>query len=84
MIVRFETGMTASSFAAARAQFASHGESTSDLRGLGNEAYSSSFGSGQYQTNTVVVRKGGTELLVTGPATPAQIQTLAGEILASV
>ena len=84
VIVRFETGMTQSSFTTARSQFDQHGEPTSTVSGIGDAASSSSTGTGQYQSNTIVVLKGSTELLVTAPASLSQVESLAQEILAKL
>ncbi|HZU80985.1 MAG TPA: hypothetical protein VE991_13790 [Acidimicrobiales bacterium] len=81
VIVRFQTGMTQSSFTSDRSQFDQHGEPTQSVSGIGDAAYSSSIGSGQYTNNTLVVLKGSTELLVTAPASLAQVQALAQQIL---
>jgi hypothetical protein len=81
VIVRFETAMTPASFAAARTQFDQNGEASTTVSGFGDAAYSSTLGSGQYANTTLVVLKGSTGLLVTGPASLAQIQALEQQIL---
>ncbi|MHB8680979.1 MAG: hypothetical protein ACYDA2_02645 [Acidimicrobiales bacterium] len=84
VIVRFQTGMSMSDFATARAQFDQHGETTTSVSGLGDAAYSSSAGTGQYQQNTIVVLKGSTELLITAPASLDQVEALARQVLPSI
>jgi hypothetical protein len=84
VIVRFETGMTQAGFATAKAGFGQHGEPTTDVNGLGDAAYSSTLGAAQFQQNTIVVLKGSTELLISAPATLAQVEALANQILPSI
>jgi hypothetical protein len=84
VIVRFQTGMNAASFAAARKQFDAHGEKTVAVKGFGPNAYSSTLGKGAYAVNTLVVLKGSTELLVTGPASLPKVEALAKKVLAKV
>ncbi len=64
VLVRYQTGTSADYFAQARAGFESHGEKTADVAGVGDQAYSSLLGS----VSTLVARKGGTEVLITAPA----------------
>lgn len=84
VIIRFQTGENASTFAAGKAGFAKNGETTTDVSGLGDAAYSSSVGSGQFQTNTIVVLEGSIELLVTAPVTQEDVNALARQILLSI
>lgn len=84
VIVRFQTGENASTFAAGKAAFAKNGETTTDVSGVGDAAYSSSVGAGQFQTNTIVVLEGSLELLVTAPVTQEDVNALARQILLSV
>ena len=84
VIVRFDTDSSASKFAEAKAGFGSHGETAVTASGFGDEAYTSSLGAGNYTTSTIVARKGSTELLITGPATIAQVEALATQVLAKL
>ena len=84
VIIRFQTGETSASFQAAKAGFAQNGEPTTDVSGLGDAAYSSTVGSGQFQTNTIVVLKGSIELLVTAPVMQEDVNALARQILLSI
>jgi hypothetical protein len=84
VIVRFQTGMTAKTFAADRKQFEAHGEKTKTVTGIGSSAYSSTLGSGSFAVNTLVVLKGSTEVLVTGPASLAKVTALMKKVLAKV
>ena len=81
VIVRFDTASSAAKFAEARAGFGSHGETAVTASGFGDEAYTSTLGSGSYVTSTIVARKGSTELLITGPASVAQVEALATQVL---
>jgi hypothetical protein len=81
VIIRYQTAMTQSTFNTGKAGFSSHGESTNDASGIGDAAYSSTIGTGQAVINTLVVLKGSIEVLVTAPASLAQIDSLVGQIL---
>jgi len=83
VIVRFQTGMTPASFSANESQFTANGETTTPVTGLGDQAYSSTIGGGGAapEVNTIVVLKGSNEVLITGPASQAQVQSLATQLL---
>lgn len=81
LLVRFETGETMPLFAAGRKGFGQHGEKTKTVSGLGTAAYSSSIGA---TSNTIVVLKGRTELLITGSEPLAKLEALAKLILPSL
>jgi hypothetical protein len=83
VIVRFQTGMTPSSFASNEAQFTANGETTTPVSGLGDEAYSSTTGggAGTPEVNTLVVLKGSTEVLVTAPTAPGAVRSLVEQLL---
>lgn len=81
VIVRFQTGETMATFNAEQQTFGQHGEPTTPVSGLGNAAFSSSIGAGSFTQNTIEVLKGSTTLLVTAPATLAQVQALVTQIL---
>lgn len=80
--VRLQTNMTSSSFATGRAGFGQHGEPTSAVNGLGEQAYSSVIGSGKYAISSIVVLNQGEELLISAPATLAAVESLARSELA--
>ncbi len=84
VIIRFQTGEDAATFAAGKAGFTTNGETTTDVSGLGQAAYSSTVGSGQFQTNTIVVLDGNLELLVTAPVSQEDVNALARQILLSI
>jgi hypothetical protein len=81
LLVRFETNETASMFAVGRKGFGQHGEPTKTVNGLGTEAYSSSIAS---TSNTIVVLKSKTELLITANEPLAKLVALAKLILPSL
>jgi ABC-type glycerol-3-phosphate transport system substrate-binding protein len=64
MIVRVQTDTTADSFATEKQTFTASGQPTTDVAGFGDEAYSSSLSAAGITTNTLVTRKGSTEILV--------------------
>jgi hypothetical protein len=78
LLVRFETNETASLFAFGRTSFGQHGEPTKTVNGLGTQAYSSSIGT---TSNTIVVLKNKTELLITANEPLAKLEALATLIL---
>ncbi|MGD0321373.1 MAG: hypothetical protein ABSC00_07210 [Acidimicrobiales bacterium] len=82
--IRFQSGESSSTFEAAEQSFQQHGEPTTDVPGLGDAAYSSTVGSGQFQDNTIVVLKGSVELLITAPVVLDDINALARQILPSI
>jgi hypothetical protein len=85
VLVRFETGLDEAGWETSKAGFTQHGEAIQDLPGLGDKAFTSTIGSGQFVTNTVVTQKGTTNLLITASgASLAQIETLARQVLASL
>jgi hypothetical protein len=79
-LIRFQTGETAANFAVGKAGFGQHGESVSDVSGLGDAAYSSSLAS----TNTLVALKGSIEILISSSASLAKERVLMQELLAKV
>jgi hypothetical protein len=85
VLERFETGLDQAGWETSKAGFTQHGEAIQDLPGLGDKAFTSTIGSGQFVTNTVVTQKGTTNLLITASgASLAQIETLARQVLASL
>ena len=83
LLVRFQTNETAALFAFGRKSFAKHGEPTKTVTGLGTAAYSSTFAGGK--SNTIVVLKNRTELLITAVGEPlAKLEALAKLILPSM
>ena len=84
VIVRFQSGTTPASFESAKSQFTAHGEPVTTVTGLGDEAYSSTIGTGSEAINSIVVLKGSEELLITGPASLSQVQAFATQLLATL
>ena len=82
LLVRFETNETASLFAFGRKSFGQHGEPTKTVNGLGTQAYSSTLAGGK--SNTIVVLKNKTELLITANEPLAKLEALAKLILPSM
>jgi len=68
VIVRFQTGEDAASFATGRKGFDSNGEPTKTVTGFADEAYSSTLGTGDRAVVTLVARAGPVEILVTSSA----------------
>jgi hypothetical protein len=81
LLVRFETNESASMFAAGQKSFTQHGQPTKTVNGLGTKAYSSTFAG---KTNTIVVLKNKTELLITANEPLAKLEALAKLILPSL
>jgi hypothetical protein len=85
MIVKVSGGFSPASFAADRKSFDSHGEPTKTVVGLGSSAFSSTIGVGAYSTNTIVVLKGATELLITAPQVSlGKVEGLAKTVLKTI
>jgi hypothetical protein len=74
--VRMQTGDGAEAFAIGRRGFDEGGQPTSDVSGLGDEAYMSSTEFGDVVTNTLVARKGAVEVLVAAAAPVAAEKAL--------
>ncbi len=68
MIVRFEVDVSAEAFLATREGLDAGGQDTEDLKGLGDDAFTSTIGAGTIVANTVIAIKGSTEVLVTSTA----------------
>ena len=66
--IRFETEQDAASFADRRRATDDGGEPTTDVSGVGDEAYQSSIEFGDTVTNTMVARKGSVEIQVAAAA----------------
>ena len=81
LLVRFETNESASMFAAGQKSFTQHGQPTKTVNGLGTKAYSSTFAG---KTNTIVVLKNKTEMLITANEPLAKLEALAKLILPSL
>ena len=84
VIIRVDTGSSASTFAAEQSQSAAHGQPTTPVTGVGDAAYAESLSGGGFTTNTFAVLKGTNEVQVNGPGSPAQVQAYATQLLASL
>jgi hypothetical protein len=80
LIVRFETSETAAMFAFGQKSFATHGEKTKPVSGVGAKAYTSTIG----KVITLVVLQGKTELLITASQPLPRLETLAKLIVPSL
>ena len=82
--VQVTTGATTASFASGRSGFASHGETVTDVVGLGNEAYSATLSVANITNTTMVARKGSVEVLITTTAPADRVPALMTAVLALV
>ena len=82
--VQITTGATAAGFAQTRGGFATHGETVSDVAGLGDEAYSATLSVANVTNTTLVARKGSTEVLITTTAPADRVPSLMMAVLALV
>lgn len=80
VIIRFETGVSAATFDAARKAFDASNEPTKDYPGFADEAFSNTLGSAGFVLNTLVARQGSTEILVTSKSSLAAEQKLEQEL----
>jgi hypothetical protein len=69
VIVRFQAGRDATTFADRRHTADNGGQPTSDIAGVGDQAYQSSVEYGDTVTNTMVARKGAVEIEVVSVGT---------------
>jgi hypothetical protein len=81
--VRFQKESSSKTFKTGRDAMDASGQTTTDLADAGDEAYSSSFKAGGIvpELNTVVVRKGSTEVLITAVAPIEKERDLANTLL---
>jgi hypothetical protein len=84
VIVRFKTDQDAASFANDRRESDNTGEPTSDVSGVGDEAYQSSVEFGDTVTNTMVARKGTMELQVISAASVDREKALLTKLFAAL
>ena len=82
--VQITSGATPAGFAQTRKGFAGHGESVTDIPGLGDEAYSATLTMANVTNTTLVARKGSTEVLVTTTAPADRVPALMTAVLALV
>jgi ABC-type Fe3+-hydroxamate transport system substrate-binding protein len=82
-IIRFVSDSNADDFSTGKQGFSSAGQSTTDVSGLGDEAYSSAMGGTGLvpATNTLVARKGSTEILITSQAAADKERSLMTHLL---
>ncbi|MGO8874061.1 MAG: hypothetical protein ACLQPH_22160 [Acidimicrobiales bacterium] len=77
VIIRYDSGVNETSFASDRAIFTSKGYHVGQILGLGDEAYYATTSPADHTVNTVVVRQGSDQVLVTGTATLSRAAALA-------
>jgi hypothetical protein len=75
VLVQFNSDMTSANFAAAKSAAAP--ENPTDVSGFGDQAFSTTMSI----SNTLQILKGDKGLLITGPVSLTQIETLANQIL---
>ncbi len=84
MIVRFEVDSSAEDFLIAREGFDASGQDTEDLKGVGDDAFTTSIGAGTIVANSVIAIKGSTEVLVTSSASLKKTAKLVKKLLTLV
>jgi hypothetical protein len=82
--VQITSGATPAGFAQTRNGFAGHGETVTDLPGLGDQAYSATLSMANVTNTTLVARKGSTEVLVTTTAPADRVPALMTAVLALI
>jgi hypothetical protein len=82
--VQLTTGATAETFTRGRSGFAGHGETVSDVTGLGDQAYSATLSVANVTNTTLVARKASTEVLITTTAPAERVPMLMAAVLALV
>jgi hypothetical protein len=83
VIIRYDTGINASSFVKYRTLFERRGQKLGPITGLGDQAYYFSDDTGRATITTVVLLNGSLQILVTGTATLDQIGSIARFTLAA-
>lgn len=82
VIIRYDTGVSASDFAQTRTTFERRGLKLGPITGLGDQAYYFSSSVGHSTVTTVVLQKGYLQVLVTGTAALDPIGSIARYTLA--
>jgi len=82
--VQITTGATPASFAKGRTGFAGHGETVSDIAGLGDQAFSATLSMANVTNTTLVARKGSNEVLITTTAPADRVPALMTAVLALI
>jgi hypothetical protein len=67
VMVRYQSGEDAKQFTQGRQSLTGLHQAVRDVRGLGDQAYFASAGSGRRQTNTLAARKGPIAVFLTAP-----------------
>jgi hypothetical protein len=84
VMVRYQSGENARQFAEGRKSLGSLRQAVSSVRGLGDEAYFASAGSGKRETNTLAVRKGPIAVFLTAPKPLAPERSLMTQLLSKL
>jgi hypothetical protein len=85
VIVRYQTGETAATFAQTRSSQASlRQQSVATVSGLGDSAYSARYTASKPASNTLAVREGDIAIFITSPASIGTERTLMETLLAKV
>jgi hypothetical protein len=84
VIVRYQTGETATEFSQARESQASLHQSVDTVKGLGDAAYLASYTAAKPTSNTLGALKGDIAIFITSPASLDSESTLMKELLAKV
>jgi hypothetical protein len=84
VLVRYQTGETATEFSQARESQASLHQSVNTVEGLGDAAYLASYTASKPPSNTLGALKGDIAIFITSPASLDSESTLMKELLAKV
>lgn len=82
VIIRYEVDSDSESFAITKKGFNDNGQPTTDVSGLGDEAFSSALSASGLTFTSVVARKGSHSVQIVSRASLDQIKTLTASILA--
>jgi hypothetical protein len=81
VLIRFESGLTKTSFALVQKSFDNNDQPTQALSGFGDAAFTSTIGTGEFTTNTVVMLKGSNSVLITAGVPLDKVEGLAKIVL---
>jgi hypothetical protein len=84
LVVKFRTGQDAASFARNRRDADSTGMPTTDVDGVGDQAYATAEEFDALVSNTLVARKGSVQMSVTAPATIEQEKAFVKAVFAAL
>jgi hypothetical protein len=84
VLVRYQTGESATSFAQARSSQASLHQSVTTVSGLGDGAYAARYTAGKPASNTLAAREGDIAVFITSPASIGAERALMTALLAKM